>query len=78
MEEQGVFCENIKKKEKKQIRLATKENMVYSCLDLRPKSLQQILNETTLSFDETIEILLGLQMKKVILEVDKNYYQRVL
>ena len=78
LEEQGVFCENIKKKEKKQIRLATKENMVYSCLDLRPKSLQQILNETTLSFAETIEILLGLQMKKVILEVDKNYYQRVL
>ena len=51
---------------------------MYSCLDLRPKSLQQILNETTLSFDETIEILLGLQMKEVILEVDKNYYQRVL
>lgn len=78
LEDQGVFYENIKKKEKKQIRLATKENMVYSCLDLRPKSLQQILEETKLSLEETIEILLKLQIKKVILEVDKNYYQKVL
>lgn len=78
LEEQGVFYENIKKEEKKQIRLATKENMVYSCLDLRPKSLRQILEETKLSFDETIEILLELQIKKVIFEVDKNYYQKVL
>lgn len=78
LEEQGIVCENIKKKEKKQIRLATKENLVYSCLDLRPKSLQQILCETKLSLEETIEILLKLQMREVIVEVTKNYYQRVL
>ncbi|MCI7812483.1 MAG: DNA-processing protein DprA [Robinsoniella sp.] len=78
LEEQGIACKNIKKKEKKQIRLATKENLVYSCLDLRPKSLQRILDETKLPMDETIEILLKLQMREVIFEVTKNYYQRVL
>lgn len=78
LEEQGVSYENIKKKEKKKIRLATKENLVYSCLDLRPKSLQQILEETKLTAGETIEILLRLQMKEAIMEVTKNYYQRML
>lgn len=76
LEEQGVSYKNIKKKEKKQIKLATKENLVYSCLDLRPKSLQQIVEQTKLSVGETMEILIRLQIKEVILEVAKNYYQR--
>ncbi len=76
LEAQGVFCENREKKEKKQIKLATKENLVYSCLDLRPKSLQQIAEQTGLPAGETMEILIKLQIKEVILEVAKNYYQR--
>ena len=43
-------CKDRKIKDKKNnLGLATDLNMVYSCLDLRPKNIEQIIEETGLS-----------------------------
>lgn len=57
-------------------RLATEKNMLYSCLNLDPKSLDQIVKETKLSITIVSEILLELQIEGVIEEVSKNNYVR--
>ena len=50
------------------------EGVVYSVLDLQPKSAQQILEETKLPVDRMCEILLTLENAGFIKEVYKNYY----
>ena len=50
------------------------EGVVYSVLDLQPKSAQQILEETKLPVDRMCEVLLTLENAGFIKEVYKNYY----
>lgn len=68
---------NSQLKGKKDLGLATKEKIVYSCLDLQPKSLNRILTEVNIKQPEIIEILLMLELKGLIYESGKNYYAKV-
>jgi DNA processing protein len=64
---------NAKKKQKKLI-LETTENLVYSSLDLTPKSLDMILNETKMTVSDLLDVLMQLQLRGFIREISKNYY----
>ena len=54
--------------------LESPEVMVYSCLDLFPKGIEQLLNETNLSGQELMERLITLELKGYAKEVSRNYY----
>lgn len=57
--------------------LERKENMVYSCLDLQPKSLDEILNSIDLEYSEIMCALVDLELKGLMKETSKNYYVRI-
>lgn len=54
--------------------LDTTENIVYSCLDLIPKSMQRLLDETGLEPKILMEQLVTLELQGVVKEISKNYY----
>ena len=56
--------------------LAKEESMVYSCLSLRPKSIEELLNETGLEMAQMIAVLSGLLEKGFAAETVKNYYMK--
>lgn len=62
---------------KNNITLETIENLVYSCLDFNSKSLQTILQETNLQIQVVAGVLLTLELKGVIKESAKNYYEKI-
>ena len=62
--------------EKKKISLARQEEMVYSCLGLYPKNIEQIIQEIPISTREISGILLKLELEGLIEEPLKNYYAR--
>ena len=57
--------------------LAREEAIVYSCLDLYPKSIEDILSEVKLDFLEVLAAIAGLMRYGIIREVFKNYYIRL-
>lgn len=57
--------------------LATEKNIVYSVLDLHPKSLDIIIEETGLDVAVVSEQLLCLQLEGLAQEISKNCYSRV-
>ena len=61
---------------KSKIWLASLEEMVYSCLDLHPKNIEEIFQEIPLKLEEIMEILLKLELEGLIMEPVKNYYTR--
>lgn len=71
-----VYKKSRKNSKKSDNILAPKENMVYSCLDLQPKCLDEIIRELPLTLPEIFSILLSLEMKGHIVEVSKNYYMK--
>ncbi len=75
LEELGVITHIMQEKTCKNIKeLETTEDMVYSRLDLFPKSMANLLEETNLSADKLMETLVSLEIKGYIKEVSKNYY----
>ena len=56
--------------------LESTENMLYSCLGLFPKGVNQLTEETGLSSKEVIETLITLQIRGLVREISKNYYVR--
>lgn len=68
-----------KKQEKNEnkIMLESAENMVYSCLGLHPKSLEELSDEISMNIPELLDILIALEIKGCICEIGKNYYARV-
>ncbi|GAB5615139.1 DNA-processing protein DprA [Faecalimonas hominis] len=66
--------EDVKKKLKSKISLETEENMVYSCLDLYPKNVNQLMMETKMEIPQLINQLVSLEMQGYIREISKNYY----
>lgn len=58
------------------IRLASQEEIVYSCLGLQPKNIEEIFQEIHLETGKLAEILLKLELKGLIEEPIKNYYAR--
>lgn len=64
------------KKEPEKILLEKEERLVYSCVDLRPKSMEEILSESGIKLRRLQQILSVLQQKGVIAEIFKNCYIR--
>ncbi len=54
------------------------EDMVYSCVDLNPKNLEDIMYESGLDIGTVTCVLLSLEMKGYIQEVSKNYYSKTI
>ncbi|MFP3154104.1 DNA-processing protein DprA [Lachnospiraceae bacterium ZAX-1] len=52
------------------------EKLVYSCLDLSPRNVDWLIEQTALSFTQLVKALSGLQSLGYITEVYKNYYIR--
>ena len=65
-----------KKKDKSKITLESSENLVYSKLDLYPKSRGTILEETGIDAQSVARVLVSLVLKGYIYEVAKDYYVR--
>lgn len=59
-----------------ELALEKMERLVYSCVDLTPRNLEDIMTETGLNLSETIQSIEGLQEKGYISELYKNYFIR--
>lgn len=57
--------------------LETIENMVYSCLDLFPKGIDELAACTEICPRELLQVLTTLEIDGLIKEVSKNYYVKV-
>lgn len=58
--------------------LAKKEKMVYSCLDLQPKFLDEIAGQSGLPVGECMGILLELEWKGYVVRTANQYYGKKL
>lgn len=56
--------------------LEKEERLVYSCLSLRPKSMEELLRETCMAMPELAQILACLMQKGFITVTFKNCYIR--
>lgn len=63
-------------REKRCLGLAREDNLVYSCLDLTPKAVTCLQEETGLSAGRLLTSLQHLQTAQLAEEVWKNYYVR--
>lgn len=71
---------SVKKKtnlsEKSKLGLATDLDLVYSCLDLRPKNVDYIVRKTGFSPGQVSNYLIELMLQGLITECGKHYYTR--
>ena len=67
---------DIKSDEKKDRGLASELNMVYSCLELRPKNVDYIVRKTGFSPGQVSNYLIELMLQGLITECGKHYYTR--
>ncbi|MCI6005313.1 MAG: DNA-processing protein DprA [Blautia sp.] len=75
LEECGILRgKSNKSNEKKQLVLATDLNLVYSCLDLRPKSPDDFIRETGLSPGKVNNLLLELELMGLAREEGRHHY----
>lgn len=59
---------------KNEKKLETRENLVYSCLGLYPKNVDQLAAETSMEAKEVVELLISLELQGYAREISKNYY----
>ena len=62
--------------EESELGLASRENLVYSCLDLEPKPEELIIEETGLKSQEVSAALLELELKGLVKRSDGNCYRK--
>ena len=75
LRELGLNCENkVKSPEKNDLGLASDLKLVYSCLDLRPKSMDFLIQKTGLPPEKIGSLLLELTLSGLALEVGRHYY----
>ena len=75
--EMGIFADFVEDSAGNQkFSLEKSERLVYSCLDLSPKNLDELMTETGYSLKELMENLESLREKDCILEVYRNCYIR--
>lgn len=67
-------CENISKCAR--LGLEKDEQLLYSCLDLEPKFIDIIIEETGFSFPQVIHLLNRLKRQGLVRETFKNYFSR--
>ena len=63
-----AFVENV---------LAREENIVYSCLSLQPKSLDELCKASGMSYTATAEAVMLLQLQGLAKEIGRNRYIKV-
>lgn len=54
--------------------LAREENLVYSCLSLQPKALEELSRQTKLSITSVMEAVMLLQLRGLVKEIGRNRY----
>lgn len=74
LEEWGISSENMKKREKRKIGLASDLKLVYSCLDLRPKNTEFIIDRTGFSPEKVSNLLMELELLGLAREAGRHYY----
>lgn len=67
---------SVKSREKSKLGLATDLDLVYSCLDLRPKNLDDVIEKTGFSPAKAGSILTELQLMGLVREVARQHYIR--
>lgn len=72
----GLFYgEDTDRQEKKnEVMLETMEEMVYASLSFEPIHISVLVEKTSLKLQEVMEILLGLQLKKLVSAVGNSYF----
>ncbi len=68
--------QKLRENKKSEKRLAKKENIVYSFLDSRPKSLEEIVTFCQISVSEALEILMSLELYGLVQNGGNQYYCR--
>ncbi len=77
LEELQISClEKIEKNIENKNSLESEEKLVYTCLDLYPKSPAEIAEGTGLPIARIMSVLFELEWKGYIQEIAKNYYVR--
>lgn len=77
MKEMEIFVENTYVREQlENLLLEKEERLVYSCVDLRPRNVEELLQKTGLSVPVLTQVLTQLVQKEVIAETFKNHYIR--
>lgn len=76
LDEWGISGEKVKKKEKRNLVLASDLKLVYSCLDLRPKNLDFFISETGFSPEKISNLLMELELLGLAREAGRHYYVR--
>ena len=75
LRELGLNCENkVKSPEKNDLGLASDLKLVYSCLDLRPKSTDFLIQKTGLPPKKLGSLLLELKLSGLVREIGRHYY----
>ena len=78
LEELGIFAQNLTEKgADEKILLETTENIVYSCLDLTPQNVSELMQKTRLSVPELLDTLVRLELLGLVKGISKNYYVKV-
>lgn len=72
------FDKKLSLHEKNEKGLAKKEKMVYACLDLQPRHLEDIVSRSGLPLSECMMTLLDLELKGFAVHTGGNYYGRKL
>lgn len=72
--EWGISVENMKKREKRKIGLASDLKLVYSCLDLRPKNMDFLIDRTGFSPEKVSNLLMELEVLGLAREAGRHYY----
>ena len=57
--------------------LAREENMLYSCLSLQPKGLENLCKDTGLSAAEVTQAVMMLELRGLVKEIGRNRYVKV-
>ena len=65
---------NSENKNFEKILLASQEKIVYACLSLRPKHMEELMEETGISLPELTNLLFDMEMKHYIKQPLKNYF----
>jgi DNA processing protein len=81
LSEWGISVENKslkdeKKNKKNNLGLESDMDLVYSCLDLRPKNLDYFIRKTGFSPEKTTRILVELSLLGLAMEVGRQHYVR--
>lgn len=65
-----------KSEEKEKLGLASDVNLLYSCLDLRPKIPEDLIRETGFPLEKVNHLLLELELMGLAREVGRHHYVR--